>query len=399
MASLMLDSSGSEDEFPDVKEIVRRHKTSNNTNNKSILSTTSSSSTTTKSSSITNNAPRLLARDHDNINNNNNNKENLLPPSPKPQLKATSMSPMKGQATPGMRRRKLGLAQSQAVDGSLFGRWEGGGSGGDPAPQTARKAATGSRARMIREASVATASTTTTAEDHSSISNTNNNNNNSIMSFGSAVTAGTTNTSSSRTARTLFRKKSRPRLEIDDSFDEEDEDDAVVSRRKARSVRPPTRFRDMLKATQPVSGLDSDSDSNDNDNDNDGSDFALGKSSAGEGEDSSEFDSFGQRSRGDSSRSTLDSELFSTPPKRRTAKPPGTARRVLRPAKTAASVDPMLGRKEPATSRKPSRSVSAKGGAAAPPPKERRGKTPAAAAGGKAAKQDGLEDAFQKLKM
>ena len=391
MASLMLDSSGSEDEFPDVKEIVRRHKTSNN-NNKSILSTTSSS-TTTKSSSITNNAPRLLAQDHNN--NINNNKENLLPPSPKPQLKATSMSPMKGQATPGMRRRKLGLAQSQAVDGSLFGRWEGGGSGDGPAPQTARKAATGSRARMIREASVATASTTTTtAEDHSSISNTNNN---SIMSFGSAVTAGTTNTSSSRTARTLFRKKSRPRLEIDDSFDEEDEDDAVVSRRKARSVRPPTRFRDMLKATQPVSGLDSDSDSNDNDND--GSDFALGKSSAGEGEDSSEFDSFGQRSRGDSSRSTLDSELFSTPPKRRTAKPPGTARRVLRPAKTAASVDPMLGRKEPATSRKPSRSVSAKGGAAAPPPKERRGKTPAAAAGSKAAKQDGLEDAFQKLKM
>lgn len=390
----MLDSSGSEDEFPDVKEIVRRHKTSNN-NNKSILSTTSSS-TTTKSSSITNNAPRLLAQDHNN--NINNNKENLLPPSPKPQLKATSMSPMKGQATPGMRRRKLGLAQSQAVDGSLFGRWEGGGSGDGPAPQTARKAATGSRARMIREASVATASTTTTtAEDHSSISNTNTNNNNSIMSFGSAVTAGTTNTSSSRTARTLFRKKSRPRLEIDDSFDEEDEDDAVVSRRKARSVRPPTRFRDMLKATQPVSGLDSDSDSNDNDND--GSDFALGKSSAGEGEDSSEFDSFGQRSRGDSSRSTLDSELFSTPPKRRTAKPPGTARRVLRPAKTAASVDPMLGRKEPATSRKPSRSVSAKGGAAAPPPKERRGKTPAAAAGSKAAKQDGLEDAFQKLKM
>ena len=121
----MLDSSGSEDEFPDVKEIVRRHKTSNN-NNKSILSTTSSS-TTTKSSSITNNAPRLLAQDHNN--NINNNKENLLPPSPKPQLKATSMSPMKGQATPGMRRRKLGLAQSQAVDGSLFGRWEGGGSG------------------------------------------------------------------------------------------------------------------------------------------------------------------------------------------------------------------------------------------------------------------------------
>ena len=51
--------------------------------------------------------------------------------------------------------------------------------------------------------------------------------------------------------------------------DEEDEDDAVVSRRKARSVRPPTRFRDMLKATQPVSGLVSDSDSNDNDNDGD----------------------------------------------------------------------------------------------------------------------------------
>ena len=376
MASVMLDSSGSEDEFPDVKEIVRRHKSSNTTTTTTSKSTKSSSSTSTSKNPLS--PPRLLARDND--------KENLFPPpSPKLQLKPTSMSPQKTQATPGVRRRKLGMAQSQAVDGSLFQRWDGAGAGAGAAaePQTARKM--GSRARMIREASVATTSTSTSAfADNNNDSSYNNTTigNHSIMSFGSTATAST---STSKTSRQLFRKKSRPRLQIDDSFDEcdEDEDDAVVSRRKARSVRPPTRFRDMLRAARPTSGLDDDDDSEEND-----SSGAFGKSSAGEAEDS-EFDSFGQRSRGaDSTRSTFNSELFTTPPKRRAAKAPGTARRVLRPAKTAASVDPMMGRKEPATSRKPSRTVSTKDA----------GKTPG---NGKASKskEGGLEDAFQKLQM
>lgn len=340
MADFMLDSSGSEDEFPAVADIIRRHRSKQPTTSTTVTTTTK--------------IPIVDLED----------KENIPTTSKKPQLKSTSMTPKKVQATP-LRRRKLGTAQTQAVDGSLFQPWTG--KKGDDAEsaikgrETSRLKPKSSRA-LLRQGSV--------------------------ESFAS---------SSMDTSRDL-RTRNRPRLEIDS-----DEDDAnPFLRQRAKSVRP-SRFRELMsRAPSPYD--------DDDDEEEDSPNSQLQREALGAvdksismrddsvtksiGEDS-EFNSSGD-SAFDSFKS--DSELLTTPPKRR-AKTPG--RRRLDLVMTAATVKPA----EKKPMRTASRSVSVALNDDQPSKKNRLGDQPLGRTPGKAPKVSmttkggGLEDAFEKLKM
>lgn len=358
MSNFMLDSSGSEDEFPAVASIIRRHRS------KPTASTTTTTTTTTTK------VPTSLGED---------DKENIPSPSSKPQLKISSMSPQKVQATP-MRRRKLGVAQTQAVDGSLFQPWTGkkGGDGAEDGSRTVTKQRETSRLNTKSSRALLRRG--------------------SIESFNSSSmdTTATTTTSS----KDLRRMRSRPRLEIDS--DEDDED--PFARRRAKSVRP-RRFRELLAARSATpNNNDYDDDDGDGESPNPNSqlqreaarrridkyDTTAGSSSFQTSEGGSEFNAF-----------PSDSELFKTPPKTQ-AKTPG--RRRLNVAKTAASVNPVEKKASRAGSR--AASVALKDD----PTKKRLGDQPpldnkvvpgnaASSKGPLATKRAGLEDAFEKLKM
>ncbi|RYP64210.1 hypothetical protein DL769_006756 [Monosporascus sp. CRB-8-3] len=91
MAAVFLDSSGSEDEFPAVADVIRRHR------NKQLSK------------------PQQVGEE---------DKENAHAPAPKSQIKTSGPLTPKIPATP-LRRRKLGLAQGQSVKSSLFQPWTG----------------------------------------------------------------------------------------------------------------------------------------------------------------------------------------------------------------------------------------------------------------------------------
>ncbi len=329
MANLMLDSSGSEDELPNVAEIVRRHKS--------------------KPAPV----PKLLPGGHDNKENKGNkgNKGNMT--SPKPQLKPTSMSPQKVQATP-LRRRKLGLAQTQAVDGSLFQPW------------TAKKG--DAESSKGRETSLKPKASRAWLRE------------------GSAETSGTSSVDTSR-EYPATAMKSRPRLEIDS-----DEDDDPASRRP-KSVRP-LRLREMLARTESPSKRAPSSGSRRPRGD---SGSAAAKSGAEEYDDGHSSD----ESDFDPNRS--DSDLLATPPRRR--KGISSVRR-LRPLKTAASVETAI--KTGGTASRSSSVIFKDDLPKDDLPKGRRGdqlpdrvrgsalKTPRAT---RATKGSSLEDEFDKLKM
>ncbi|RYP33916.1 hypothetical protein DL767_004543 [Monosporascus sp. MG133] len=116
MAALFLDSSGSEDEFPAVADIIRRHRS------------------------------KQLSQPQDG---GEEDKENA--PAPKPQIKTSCPLTPKIPATP-LRRRKLGLAQGQSVKSSLFQPWTGPEGGSDEKGREPARAKKSSRA-LIGESS------------------------------------------------------------------------------------------------------------------------------------------------------------------------------------------------------------------------------------------------------
>ncbi|RYP40370.1 hypothetical protein DL768_010641 [Monosporascus sp. mg162] len=116
MAAVFLDSSGSEDEFPAVADVIRRHR------NKQLSK------------------PQEGGEE---------DKENA--PAPKPQIKTSGPLTPKIPATP-LRRRKLGLAQGQSVKSSLFQPWTGPESGSAERGREPARAKKSSRA-LIGESS------------------------------------------------------------------------------------------------------------------------------------------------------------------------------------------------------------------------------------------------------
>ncbi|RYO85092.1 hypothetical protein DL766_004019 [Monosporascus sp. MC13-8B] len=116
MSAVFLDSSGSEDEFPAVADVIRRHRT------------------------------KQLSKPQDR---GEEDKENA--PAPKSQIKASGPLMPKIPATP-LRRRKLGLAQGQSVKSALFQPWTGPEGGSEEKGREPTRAKKSSRA-LVGESS------------------------------------------------------------------------------------------------------------------------------------------------------------------------------------------------------------------------------------------------------